>query len=134
MSKIKVGDTVRVVGKAVCGTGQMEELIEIGTVCEVVSVIEEDVELIPKAKMCVWNAGFFYPISSVEKGREIWLSDNRRRKIRERKVHRRKAIMATILTISIAVISLVAGKFDAECAALDAAARPGSEIAAEISK
>lgn len=81
MSKIKVGDTVRVVGKAVCGTGQMEELIEIGTVCEVVSVIEEDVELIPKAKMCVWNAGFFYPISSVEKGREIWLSDNRRRKI-----------------------------------------------------
>lgn len=133
MSKIKVGDTVRVVGKTIGGSGQAEELIEIGTVCEVVSVIEEDVELIPKAKMCIWNAGFFYPTSSVEKGREIWLSDNRRRKIRERKEHRRNAIMATILMISIAAISLVAGKFDAECAALDAAARPGSEIT-EISK
>lgn len=128
MSKIKVGDTVRVVGKTTCGTGQKEELIEIGTICEVISVIEGDVELIPKAKMCVWNAGFFYPISSVEKGREIWLSDNRRRKIRERKAHRRNAIMTTILVISIAVTALIAAKFDSECAVMDAAVRSGSEI------
>lgn len=128
MSKIKVGDTVRVVGKAVCGTGQKEELIEIGTICEVISVIEEDVELIPKAKMCVWNAGFFYPISSVERGREVWLSDKRRCKIRKRKVRRRNAIMTTILVIFIAVTALIAAKFDSECAVMDVAVRSGSEI------
>ena len=73
---IKVGDTVKVIGKTVSGIEETE-CIKIGTICEVVSVYYDSdigliVGIIPKYSK---GLEYWYLEKDVEKGHLEWVKD-----------------------------------------------------------
>ena len=68
---INIGDTVKVIGKTLDGTGEMSELIPIGTICKVSDISDDEngrfIEVVPVDKFkLLW--GYWYKEDELEKG------------------------------------------------------------------
>lgn len=77
---IKVGDTVKVIGKTSCGGGEIE-CIKIGTICKVVGTENDETEglivgVIPEKEIPYKGYGeYWYLEKDVEKGHMEWVKD-----------------------------------------------------------
>jgi len=76
---LKIGDTVKVIGKTLNGNNEESELIPIGTICRVADTNYDDkvgnmVELIPSNKFIGYH-GYWYLECDVEKGHLEWVMD-----------------------------------------------------------
>lgn len=75
--KIKIGDTVKVIGKTMIGCGIEDESIKIGTICEVADISGVDgnaiLYLIPINKKSAIDDGWWYYPKDVEKGHLEWI-------------------------------------------------------------
>lgn len=77
---LKIGDTVKVIGKTLDGSGKEKELIPIGTVCRVVGYYNDNkngptVGIRPEGKPC-YIGEYWYLACDVEKGHMEWVKDN----------------------------------------------------------
>lgn len=71
-SILKVGDLVKVKGKTFSG-GIEKELLPIGTICEVVSVCGNCIEIKPAEYLL--NVGYWYDSDVLEKGNLVWMPE-----------------------------------------------------------
>ena len=72
---INVGDTVKVIGKTMCGEAEME-CIPVGTICEVIDVEDGDNERIVGVQPIYdYHYPFWYLEKDLEKGRLEWIKD-----------------------------------------------------------
>lgn len=76
---LKVGDTVKVIGKTVDGSGKEKELIPIGTICRVMGYYNDDrkgltVGIRPEDAPC-YIGEYWYLVCDVEKGHMEWVKD-----------------------------------------------------------
>ena len=79
---IKVGDTVKVIGKTICGIAEAE-CIKIGTICKVIEVADNEkgkqiVALVPLEEFHGFNdyyVEWWYDEKDVEKGHLKWVKD-----------------------------------------------------------
>lgn len=80
---INVGDTVKVIGKTLDGSGEEVELIPIGTICRVEDVDDDEngrfVEIIPINRNAkdgyISHWGYWYLEKDLEKGHMEWVKD-----------------------------------------------------------
>lgn len=76
---LKIGDTVKVIGKTIDGDGVEKELIPIGTVCRVIGYYNDDkngltVGIRPEGKPSYYGE-YWYLECDVEKGHMEWVKD-----------------------------------------------------------
>lgn len=77
---LNVGDTVKVIGKTVDGSGKEKEYIPIGTICRIISMDNDKkegllVEITPEKEYLYSNYGYWYLTCDVEKGHMEWVKD-----------------------------------------------------------
>ena len=78
---IKIGDTVKVIGKTICGNNEEVELIPIGTICLVVGTQPDNkkgniVGVVPENNPMKNGFGeYWYLEKDVEKGHMVWVKD-----------------------------------------------------------
>lgn len=80
---LKIGDTVKVIGKTIDGNGKEREYIPIGTICRILSMNYDKkegllVEIISEKGYSYSDSdyGFWYLACDVEKGHMEWVKDN----------------------------------------------------------
>lgn len=76
---LKVGDTVKVIGKTLDGGGEEKELIPIGTICRVVGYYNDNksgltVGIKPEENS-IYDVKYWYLAKDVEKGHMEWIKD-----------------------------------------------------------
>ena len=73
----EVGDLVKVTGKTISGLCMEEEVIPIGTICEVIDVDERDgtIEIVPLGNKGVHGARFWYFPKDLQKEHHEWIPE-----------------------------------------------------------
>lgn len=76
---LNIGDTVKVIGKTLDGSGEEKELIPIGTICRVVGCYNDDknrlIVGIKPEENSTYNLKYWYLASDVEKRHMEWVKD-----------------------------------------------------------
>lgn len=76
---LEIGDTVKVIGKTLDGSGEEKELIPIGTICRVVGSYNDDKEGlivgIKPEENSTYDVEYWYLACDVEKGHMEWVKD-----------------------------------------------------------
>lgn len=77
---LKVGDTVKVIGKTFDGYGKENEYIPIGSICRITDITNDEkegllVEITPEKEYTYSDYGYWYLACNVEKGHMEWVKD-----------------------------------------------------------
>lgn len=76
---LKIGDTVKVIGNTIDGSGEEKELIPIGTICRVMGYYNDDkngltVGIVP-VDSTFYIGEYWYCACDVEKGHMEWVKE-----------------------------------------------------------
>ena len=76
---LKVGDTVKVIGKTLNGANEMVEIIPIGTIGKVITIENEKEEVIAEVVAVPHtfdDCGYWYKENELEKGKLVWVKED----------------------------------------------------------